>query len=81
MVSLAALLIPFAIFFLVFAFFAFIDLINIIRWSTTGAGAFFSCIIFIAVVAFILTNTYHAALGIDWSQQIQIIPAFGASTF
>ena len=81
MISVAVFLIPYALFFLIFAFFAFVDLYMLIRWSTTSGIALVATLIFIVVAAGMLFETYQATTTIDWAHTIPLIPSFGAPTF
>ena len=66
------LLAPYAVFLLVFAVFALVDLANLWRFRSGFFSAAFVTIIFLAGTAAIIYGTYYLLSPVDWTQNIGI---------
>jgi hypothetical protein len=66
------LLIPYAIFLLVFAAFSLVDVLNAWRFRSGMISAFFLIIVYLAGVAAILAFTFIALSPIDWLQPVGV---------
>jgi hypothetical protein len=64
------LLAPYAVFLLIFAVFALVDLANLWRFRSGFFSAAFVTIIFFAGTAAIIYGTYYLLSPIDWTQNI-----------
>jgi hypothetical protein len=64
------LLIPYAIFLLVFGVFSLVDLLNVWRFRTGFSSATFLVFVYILGTALILYTTYDLAVNVDWFQKI-----------
>jgi hypothetical protein len=64
------LLIPYAVFLLIFAAFSLVDVLNAWRFRSGFFSASFLIIIYLAGTAFILLTTYILLSPIDWMQQV-----------
>jgi hypothetical protein len=69
---LSIVLIPYAIFSLIVAFFIFINLRNLVRYRAEDIISFGALLIFLAGLAFIGYFTYGALSGIDWTGTIEM---------
>jgi hypothetical protein len=68
--SLWLLLIPYAIFLLVFLVFSLIDIANAWRFRSGFVSSSFLIVAYLAGCAFILLATYVILSPLDWSQQV-----------
>jgi len=66
------LLIPYAIFLLVFLAFSSVDVLNAWRFRSGLFSASFLIVVFLAGTAFILLSTYVLLSPIDWLQNIGV---------
>lgn len=68
--TLSTILIPYAIFLVIAAFFAFINLRNLWRYRAEDVISFFACLIFLAGLAAIGFFSYVYLSEIDWTKII-----------
>ena len=64
------LLIPYAIFLLIFAIFSLVDLLNAWRFRSGYGSAVFLIFLFLAGTACILFVTYDLLTPVDWLQKV-----------
>ncbi len=64
------LLIPYAVFLLIFAAFSLVDLLNAWRFRSGFFSAIFLILVYCAGAAFILLSTYVLLSPIDWMQNV-----------
>jgi len=64
------ILTPYAVFLLVFAIFALVDLANLWRFRSGFISAAFVTIIFLAGTAAVLYGTYYFLAPLDWTQNV-----------
>jgi uncharacterized membrane protein len=69
---LSLFLIPYAIFLLVIAFFAFVNVRNLARYRAEDIISFMAVFIFIAGLAVIAYFSYEFLSEIDWTKTIEI---------
>lgn len=68
--TLALLLIPYALFLILFAAFAFVNLFHIFRFGSFTLLSFAVTFLFLGGTAIILVGTYTLLSGTDWTQPL-----------
>lgn len=64
------LLIPYAIFLLIFGVFSLVDLLNAWRFRTGFSSATFLILVYLVGTALIIYTTYDLVASVDWFQKI-----------
>ena len=78
--ALSIILIPYAIFLAIAAFFAFINLRNLWRYRAEDVISFFACFIFLAGLTATAYFSYNYLSPIDWTKMISLnLPSIKAS--
>jgi len=78
---IAFFLIPYAIFILLFFFFALMSLSHLVKYSATNMATFIATFTFLAVATLICYASYNMIMTVDWSYPVVIIANFNAPTF
>lgn len=81
MIPIAALLIPYALFLLIFLFFSFVNLYHLIKFGSTNFVAFMATFLFLAGSVLILYTSYTYIINTDWTRTIDVIPDLSAPTY
>ncbi|MDO8622304.1 MAG: hypothetical protein Q7R80_03675 [bacterium] len=69
------LLIPYGLFVLLFAAFAAMDIVHMVKFGTYTLANYFALVIFLAGTAFLLWGTSQLLAPVDWSQTVASIGA------
>ena len=76
---ISLLLIPYAIFLIVFLVFAIVNVYHLIHYGQTTKVSFGVTFVFFAMTALILFLTWKGLQGVDWTYPIDIaFPTFGS---
>lgn len=74
---LLLILIPYALFFLLFIIFVWINIYHIVLFGSMSATSFFATFIFLGVSAYILFLTWDLLAVVDWGAKITIFKGWG----
>ena len=69
---LSIILIPYAIFIIIIALFAYINLRNLVRFRAEDIISFGALFVFLAGLAFLSYFSFNYLVGVDWKQTIEL---------
>ena len=76
-VPLSVFLIPYAIFFIIFVAFVWVDIHHLVLFGSFDVPSFFATFLFLAVSAYLLFMTWNLLLPADWSASVTLFQGFG----
>ena len=80
-IPLYIILIPYALFLLGFAFFAFFAIYHLIRFGFKTFSNFLMMFVFLGVTVIVLFVSYQMISEINWFNEVQILELTGASQY